>query len=103
MQGGVVDGVVGDGVVEDSDGDDVDGDDVVGDGVVGDGDGDGDDVVREGVGDVPVTDRDTQPRLLPFQLSREPARDTPRAHPVHIVEQNRKLFFKHAYKDQTLR
>ena len=67
---------------------DVDGDaDIVGEGV-DDGveEGDGDDVVGEGVGDVRVTDRDTQSRLLPFQLSRELARDTPRVHPVHIVE-----------------
>ena len=33
-----------------------------------------------------LTDRDAQPRLLPFQLSRELARDTPRVHPDHIVE-----------------
>ena len=92
---GVDDGV-GDGVVGDVDGDDVVGegvddgvgDGVIGDGVVGDGDGDGDgdDVVWEGVGDVCVTDRDTQARLLPFQLSRKLARDTPRMHPVYISE-----------------
>ena len=61
---------------------DCDGDsdvDIVGEGVD---DGVGD-VVGEGVvGDACVTDRDTQPRLLPFQLARELARDTPRVHPV---------------------
>ena len=57
-----------------------------GDGSV-DCDGDGvDDIVGEGVGDIRVTDRDTQPRLLPFQLARELARDAPRVHPVYISE-----------------
>ena len=60
-------------------------DDGVGDVV---GDVDGDDVVGEGVGGVRVTNRDTQPRLLPFQLSRELARDAPRMHPVHCSKSN---------------